>query len=90
MTTGKIRPKTDKKGETRQGCLSGYSTRKRIICAETTKVQQFKDMKNVKIECKKNDFSMIQFDQNFHFFWSVIFSNFLDGIGVKVLKHQTK
>ena len=36
-----------------------YSREAAFMCVDTTKVRLFKDMKNVKIEHKKNDFSII-------------------------------
>ena len=50
----------------------------------------FTDLKNVRIESKKNAFSMNHFGQIFHFFIGCYFSKFLDGIQEKAPKHQTR
>ena len=60
------------------------------MCVETTKIRHFEHMKkNVIIEYTKNDFSMVQFGQNFHFFLVCYFLIFY-GIKMKVPKHQSK
>ena len=48
--------------------LSDFSLGKRDTCFKMSKVRLFKDLKNVLTECKKNDYSMNHFGENFHFF----------------------
>ena len=44
---------------------------KRIMYFETTKVRGFKDMKKKSTRVWEKCFSVVQFGQNFNFFWSV-------------------